>query len=77
LGELLLCLWFVLTAAGQRESLAGEIQNPIPVVTDGGITVTKEPEESVELEAAFDKKTVKLYPNESVKNALWIKGRLR
>lgn len=73
-GGLLLCLWFVLTAAGQRESLAGEIQNPIPVVTDGGITVTKEPEESVELEAAFDKKTIKLYPNESIKNALWIKG---
>lgn len=74
-GELLLCLWLVLAAAGQRESLAGEIQNPIPVVTDGGITVTEEPEESVELEAAFDKKTIKLYPNESAKNALWITGR--
>lgn len=73
-GGLLLCLWYVLAAVGQRESLAVEIQNPIPIVTEGGITVTKEPEESMELEAAFDKKTIKLYPNESVKNSLWIEG---
>lgn len=44
------------------------------VVTDSGITATDEPEESRELEAAFDKKTIKLYPNESENNAIWITG---
>lgn len=73
-GGLFLCLWIVLEAPSERESMAGEIQNSVSVVTDSSITVTKEPGESRELQAAFDKKTIELYPNESVKNVLWIKG---
>lgn len=71
---MLLCVFFGIWAAKGRGSLASEIEEPVVVATDSGISATTTPEESTELEAAFDKKTIKLYPKESVKNSLWITG---
>lgn len=69
-----LCLVLAVFATRGRESFAEEIQEPVEVVTEGGITATEEPKESTELEAKFEKKTIKLYPRESAKNNLWITG---
>lgn len=69
-------LSLLLGVCGARggKTLAEGVQEPVVVVTEGGIIATPEPEESTELEAAFDKKVIKLYPKESVKNNLWITG---
>lgn len=71
---ILLCLLFSVCVTRGKKGFAQEISEPVVVATDSGITATPEPEESIELEAAFDKKTIKLYPKESAKNNIWITG---
>ena len=71
---ILLCLLFSVCVTRGKKGFAQEISEPVVVATDRGITATPEPEESIELEAAFDKKTIKLYPKESAINNIWITG---